>query len=456
MALAPAKWVFIAFAALGCSAVACGSKPFEGNDSGTDAAQIGDAPSFGDTGDASCGLGCNVVTCDGGGHTTISGTVYDPGGNNPLYDVLVYIPKFPNDPLPAIKHGPTCDACAATISNVIAVTLTDATGKFTLTDVPVGKDIPIVVQVGKWRRAFVMPSPVVACTDNPFPNPTTPKDRLRLPAKKSEGDMPLIALSTGCDPMNDLLIKVGIDPTELTPATGTGMVHVYQGKQSDFPLTGSTDAYAFWNDANAMNKYDILIDACECFPNARGSVAHANLDAFLNAGGRFFGSHYHINWFSGRLDEGATEPVPADMFDAANWASDWGIPGPGPWEIDSTFPKGKAMADWMHVLYPSDAYGSMPVDSQTSIVEDILSTKPGISQQWIVDKTNQIPAYISINTPTTADADKRCGRAVLADLHVGTPSSSLIEQEAVLEFMFFDLAACVIDDAKPPPVPQPN
>ncbi|HEY1956936.1 MAG TPA: carboxypeptidase-like regulatory domain-containing protein [Polyangiaceae bacterium] len=441
------------------SVTACGSNRFDGDaGASTDSGTVFDAPAFPDAGaEAGCGLTCEVVACDGGAHTTISGTVYDPGGNNPLYDALVYIPKFPNDPLPVIKHGPSCDVCAATISNVVAVTLSDANGKFTLTDVPVGQDIPLVVQIGKWRRAYTMPSPVVACQDNPFPNSATPSDRLRLPAKQSEGDMPRIALSTGCDPMNDLFAKVGIDPTEFTSSSGSGAVHVYQGKQSDFPLTGSTDAYAFWDDANAMSQYDILINSCECGPYPRGNTAHTNLDAYLNAGGRFFGSHYQINFFDGLLDEGATEPAAADMKNAANWASDWGIPGPGPWAIDTSFPKGKAMADWMHGVFPSDAYGSVPIDPATSIVEDIASTKPGLSQQWIYDSSDQIPAYISINTPTTADPDKRCGRAVLADLHVGSTSTlSLTEQEASLEFMFFDLAACVIDDAKPPPVPQPN
>jgi hypothetical protein len=400
------------------------------------------------------GLQCQVQNC-GSGHTTISGTVYDPAGNNPLYNILVYIPTFPSNPLPAITHGMSCDTCAAKIDNAMATALTDAKGHFTITDAPVGQNIPIVVQVGKWRRKMTIPS-VAACVDNvPFPTTNTPANRLRLPAMQSEGDMPLIAFDTGCDPMEDLIKKVGVAASEFTSPSGTGMVHVYQGKYPNTAgVTSPGDSYLFWDNLTEMEKYDIIINACECSPYPRDK-GYANLDTFLNGGGRFFGSHYHINFFTGLQLSGSPDPVPADMKAAANWSPAWGSCMSGPFDIDTTFPKGKAMADWMQNLFPTSTYGTVAI-SGGCMVKDILGTVSGISQQWIYDNPSKAPGYISINTPTAQPPANRCGRAVLTDLHVGTTSTTLEQQEAALEFMFFDLAACVQSDSSNPQPPSPN
>jgi hypothetical protein len=400
------------------------------------------------------GLQCQVVSCGGNTHTTISGTVYDPAGKNPLYNILVYVPTFPNDPLPAITHGMSCDTCAAKITNAMATALTDAKGHFTIVDAPVGNNIPIVVQVGKWRRKFTLAS-TSSCVDNAYPDPPTPADRLRLPAKQSEGDMPLIAYATGCDPMDSLLKKIGIDASEFTGESGTGMVHVYQGKSTTINPSGSTSAYTFWDDLTAMEKHDIIINACECSPYPRDK-GYANLDTYLNGGGRFFGSHYHINFFTGNLTSGGPDPVPADMKSAANWAPSFATScGNGPYAIDTTFPKGKAMADWLFNIFPNQSYGVFTPTS-SCIVPDILGTVNGISQQWIYSTSSKDPAYVSINTPTAAQPADRCGRAGVTDLHVGSTSSTLEQQEAALEFMFFDLAACVQDDNTAPQPPAPN
>ena len=69
---------------------------------------------------------------------------------------------------------------------------------------------------------------------------------------------------------------------------------------------------------------------------------------------------------------------------------------------------------------------------------------------------SKAPGYISINTPTSKQPADRCGRAVLTDLHVGTSGTTLEQQEAALEFMFFDLAACVQSDGSTPQPPLPN
>jgi hypothetical protein len=388
-------------------------------------------------------LQCQQVACGGGGSTTVSGKVYDPAGVNPLYNVIVYVPNAPVDP---ITHGATCDKCGSIASGSPVVTaLTGTDGRFVLKDVPVGANIPIVIQVGKWRRKFTIPQ-VNQCVDNPIADKT-----YRLPKNKSEGDMPKIALTGGCDPIHGLLQKIGIDKAEFTNEMGSGTVHMFAGKYPDGAgVSGETDAYAFWGDLQKMLKYDMIINECECSPYPRDSVGpgYANMAKYLNQGGRAFNSHYHINFFG---EQGKADGT---LYSAANWKL-WGSCGSPPYMIDTTFPKGKAMSDWMHSLFPQSPQGQVAITSGC-MVRDILSTVPSQSQRWIYEGNMSSVGYISINTPTNVMPDQRCGRAVLTDLHVGTGGQTITEQEAALEFMLFDLSSCVQDDQKPPAPPPPK
>ncbi len=405
------------------------------------------------------GLKCQQVTCQSG-KTTVTGTVWDPAGKNPLYNVVVYVPNAALDPIP---HGPKCDSCGgANISGSPVVTaLTDAKGKFVLENVPVGTNIPLVIQAGKWRRKFTLPE-VKQCVDNPVVDSGSNKT-LRLPRTKSEGDMPLVALTAGCDPIHTLLQKIGIDPGEFTPGTGNGMVHVYAGQGYNGGVSGATDAYAFWGNKTELFKHDILINECECSPHLRSTVgpAYTNVGDYLRAGGRVFNSHYHLNFYGN--DPSNPTGVPDPMLQAStNWTL-WGgsYPYSSPYLIDTSFPKGKAMDDWLHNLKTASGWPAFVTSPNgqivTSNVGDIGLTKAGLSQRWIYPTSGNSTVYVSINLPTNVPADQRCGRAVGSDIHVGNGSlTTMTEQEAALEFMFFDLASCVIDDQKPPVPPVPN
>ncbi|CAN5780717.1 hypothetical protein BH09MYX1_BH09MYX1_21680 [soil metagenome] len=412
------------------------------------------------------GLKCQQVTCSSG-KTTVSGTVWDPAGRNPLYNVVVYVPNSTLDPIP---HGPKCDSCGgANISGSPVVTaITDPYGKFVLENVPVGTNIPLVIQAGKWRRKFTI-GEVKQCVDNPMIDPSgtpplapLPVPRaLKLPRNKSEGDMPLIALTGGCDPIHTLMQKIGIDPAEFTPGSGNGMVRVYSGKNNyNGGVSGATDAYAFYGNKTELFKYDIMINECECSPYPRDAIGngYANVAAYLNAGGRVFNSHYHLNFYG---EQGKADAM---LQNAANWTL-WGgsYPYSAPYLIDTTFPKGKAMDQWVHNLKQGVTAWTPQVTTSpvgqlnTSNVGDIGLAKPGLSQRWIYPTSGNSTVYLSINMPTNVPADQRCGRAVGSDIHVGNGSlTTMTEQEAALEFMLFDLASRVIDDSKPPVPPVPN
>src|SRR4051812_30943386 len=137
------------------------------------------------------GRQCQVVNCQAQGKasTTLSGVVNIPAGNLPLYNATVYVPNGTVGPL---VSGASCDRCTDLNSgDPIVTTTTDASGRFTLKDVPVGSNIPLVIRLGKWRRQITIPT-VAECTDNPLEATAT-----RLPRNQSEGDIPKIALTTG-------------------------------------------------------------------------------------------------------------------------------------------------------------------------------------------------------------------------------------------------------------------
>ena len=410
-----------------------------------------------DLGPPCVGLQCQQIVCPGGGTTSVSGTVSDPAGSVPLYNVVVYVP---NAPVAALSSGASCDKCGSTLSgSPIATALTDTSGHFKLANVPVGSSIPLVIQVGKWRRQLVVPT-VTACADTPL----TDAGATRLPRSQAEGDLPRIALTTGgADALECLLRKIGIADSEFTPPTGTGHVHLYAG-------AGGTDKYAatmnggasfggvtsFWGDLAQLKKYDVVVLSCESSPHAEEKPA-ATLQAmfdYASAGGRIFASHYHNYWFQSGPAPFPTVAAFTDLADIGDFTAD----------IDTTFPKGMALADWLVKVGGSTTMGKVAIKAAQHTIN---ATNNPPAQRWIYSSTPMSTQYLSFNTPIGVAADQQCGRVVLSDIHVSSGDSSapakpypsgcvtttLSAQEKVLEFMLFDLSSCVLKDDKPPEAP---
>src|SRR5260221_4543585 len=172
------------------------------------------------------GLGCKQVDCsDPNVKTTLTGTVFDPAGKVPVFNAVVYVPQDPDAKLPDINDGASCDRCDAKIQNAVVVTATDTGGNFTLKDVPVVDNMPLVIQIGKWRRVVRVAS-VKSCT-----TAAVDKTITRLPRNSTEGHIPRIAITTGAaDPLQCLLHKVGLDDSEFGIAgQDTKRIHLYQG-----------------------------------------------------------------------------------------------------------------------------------------------------------------------------------------------------------------------------------
>src|SRR6185437_15616175 len=250
------------------------------------------------TGTTCSNLQCNLDKCSGGGETSISGTVYDPAGLNPLYNVLLYVPNTAVDPIP---QGVSCNTCNSPISGTpVAAGLSDATGHFVIHNAPHGTNVPLVIQIGKWRRQVTLPT-VTACQDNPVNDPQT----YRLPKKQSEGDLPQIAISTGhADALDCFLRRVGVDDSEFTADTGTGRVHMYVGGAGVAGDEGSatlasgaalSPAYTkLFPSFSQMSKYDIVVLTCESEQLASDKDPDVlNMKRYADSGGKVFAEHLH-------------------------------------------------------------------------------------------------------------------------------------------------------------------
>ncbi|WP_437579249.1 carboxypeptidase regulatory-like domain-containing protein [Sorangium sp. So ce887] len=422
---------------------------------------------LGGNGNGSCeGLECQQVQCENGAKTTVSGTVYDPSGKLPLYNVIVYVPNAPLDPL---TDGATCDQCSATLSGSPLVTaLTDTKGSFVLEDVPVGESIPLVVQVGKWRREIKLPV-VERCKDT-----ATDAGTIRLPRSQAEGHIPRIALTTGgADPLECLLRKLGIDESEFTPETGTGRINLFAGRGDEgHPVTTRyadglnqgvelTPATSLWGTVDSLRQYDMVILACEADPHVEDkpeTARQAMLD-YTSMGGRVFASHWHNVW----LKRG-----PAPFPSTAVWDNFNEDPvSPLTALVDTTLPKGQALADWLVNVGASTAPGEIVINGAQHTVNDVVE---GTSTRWIYYNEPE-PAgvqYFTFNTPIGVDEDQQCGRLVFTDIHVsagdvtgppfpeGCSEEELTPQEKALLFMLFDLSSCIVPDDEEPQVPIPQ
>lgn len=435
----------------------CGSEPGSefvdpGPDTAADSSSEDYYPQFPTTDAKFCkNLQCKQVECEAGIKTTVSGVIYDPAGKVPLYNVLVYVPNASVKPF---SSGATCDKCGSVSGEPLVTALTNTKGEFVLENVPVGTDIPLVIQIGKWRRQVTIAG-VTACGNTRLVDANV----TRLPRNQSEGDIPQMALTTGgADALECLLRKIGLDDAEFTNESGKGRIHLYQGVGGGTLDGGVSLAQPFWSDVNNLKKYDILLLSCEGseYGNTKPTAALQALLDYTSLGGRVFASHFHYYWF-----ERGIAPFPT----VATWNHSTWPPSPHTFNIDMTFPKGAALAEWLVNTGGSTTLGQLSISEGRNDVSSVNNTT---SQRWIYGTfpgVTESVQYLTFNTPVNVDAGDQCGRVVFSDLHVGSGDQpgrqfptgcatvDLTPQQKALEFMLFDLSSCVQSDNIPPTPP---
>jgi hypothetical protein len=395
------------------------------------------------------------------GTTSVSGTVYAPtppqyGMPDPLYNAAVYIPNAQVQPFPP---GVACERCGALASGqplVSAVTGPD--GKFTLLNAPVGQNIPLVIQLGRWRRQVTIPT-VNACVDNPLP-----ADLTRLPRNKMEGDIPLTAMVTGnVDTLECVLRKIGIDDSEFTAPSAqgeNGRVQFYlndligmnrmgmqPGSGAQSPSGMAPPESALESDPTRLAQYDLVLFACEGFHHDRDPADQQRVIDYAGKGGRVFATHFSYNWLYNDAPWSGT----------ANWNVDQQSPMADPLDgtIDQSFPKGMAFAQWVHNVGAELSPGHIGIHVSRHDLDGVIAP----AQRWIFSTQPGTIQHYTFNTPVGMPPDQQCGRVIFSDFHVNDIMSAsgmtypaectpggLTPQEKVLEFMLFDLASCIQPD----------
>ena len=332
-------------------------------------------------------LGCFVNTnCPNGAQTTITGTVFDPAGRNPLANVVVWVPQDPATVPPIVPGTSSCTVCQD-ISDFVAFALTDSTGHFTLKGVPTGKNVPLILQVGKWRRVITVPE-VGDCSTTQLPS--SGSNQARLPRNHQEGDMPRMAVLTGgCDNVACFLRSVGVDASEFSAPGAGGRVDVYQGLGATGPAAAlssgvagdcTTSACPLWSSKAALEAYDTVFLGCECDEHGETKPASSvqAMHDWLGEGGEVFATHSQTTWFKNG---------PADLQSIADWTSGPPSGAPGPFAVNSSFMAGQTLEAWLAGRGSADVHGDVsldPADVSTSVT---TVASPTIA--WIHDSAGE-------------------------------------------------------------------
>ena len=308
---------------------------------------------------------------------------------------------------------------------------------------------------------------------------------------------------TATERLQCLLRRIGVDASEFTLPGGTGSVSFYnQSNNSDTcnTISGITGTFpdattSLWDKQADLNEYDMILLNCggaEEDPTSTSGQAFipnpaaVNLmQAYVNAGGRVFAEHYHWVWIRSFTGYASTfGPV-------ATWYNDPNEPSPGTGVIgtlprdtliDQSFPGGVAFTNWLLNVGATTTPGHLTLSSSVKYTAIDQINPP--SQRWIFEPVPtdagvpppdagitgtpaQYTHAFSFNTPVGATESAQCGKFVYSALHVsdsastgfpGDPSTGtgstvfptccatrtgLSAQEKAMEFMIFDMSACL-------------
>jgi hypothetical protein len=416
---------------------------------------------------------------DAGCTTTITGTVYDPAGALPLPNVYVYQPSGALTPLTDNGATPQCDTCESIMSPNYGVVYSAVDGTFTL---PVNisggtSNIRVVVQSGRWRREFTVPS-VTACGNTALPAGTA-----RLPRNRAEGDIPKMAIArANQESLECLLVKMGVSTSEFAPYQATppaARIHLFRNN-SGITTTPAAPAMLanLVGNAATLNSYTAVFMPCgagsDVTLGGTTGAQRANVASYADQGGHVFINHIPGGAFIEQQLAATGWPgtTTSSVAPAANDPC-----GSPPCVAKTKLLTGtngpNQLAAWMALptVGGTLTYGSpyYKVDYAKNMIRAVNATTAiewarGLTtNNWAATPAGDYTMVYSFETPVNAAT--KCGRVIYNDMHVspsrGTQgmafpaacsSAPLTEDEKAFEYMIFALTACAVGT---PPVPPP-
>ena len=327
------------------------------------------------------GLCLQQTSCSPGQTTSVSGTVYAPNGTTPLPNVVVYVPNgsagAPTWGVTPIPPGVACNPNGEPLTgSPLVSTTTNTNGTFTLNNMPVGTNIPLVIQAGRWRRKITI-STVTSCT-----NTALTASETSLPTEQAVLDpadnIPLIAISTGSvDAAECVLQRMGIAESEFSNPVaqgGSGRVRFYLGEGSaGARINASTpSATQLWSGSTPdANQYDVIMFPCQGDEYTKTAAEQANIINYANAGGRVFATHYSYVWL---FDD-------SPFSGTVTWDIDQAEPTPDPQTgyINTGFPKGAQLAQWLQDIGASTTLGQIPLNTLRHDQDGVVAP----TQSWL-------------------------------------------------------------------------
>ena len=452
--------------------------------------------------DPAKGFCSQVADCSTASSSTIlSGTVLAPNGTMPLPNAFVYVPNgsktYPYG-VTEFVDGVANNACSCDTSGDPLVSTTSAfDGSFSLAGVPAGTDIPLVIQLGRWRRVVTIPN-VPACAQTMVPATLT-----SLPKRQDMGTtldaIPLMALPTGgVDAIECVIRKMGVEDSQFSNGGGTGRVHFYLDNGAKCTTgggscTGTTppllpgtprNANALMASQANVDKYDALIFPCDGTVHDVDAAyksmvldAASNMSAYVNKGGRAFFTHYSYGWL---YNQPPSIQLPW-ISTATARANDGTHHDPTQQvQIDTSFPRGDTFAKWLGLASVNALSGTNPpriaIDESREVVTNPTAwtnMTPIPALRWAFYYNNQPAAdmlHVTFDTPWGLPATQQCGRVLYSAFHVTTAaisgsscaaatgggsantskcnfpeecSTTFTAQEKALAYFMFDMTSCV-------------